>query len=54
MTKQEQSERFSIKFEDSVVLSREEYKRLLDNTIRVDMEYLDHELAKTRKVEVEE
>lgn len=35
--------------EDSVVLSREEYKRLLDNAIRVDMEYLDHELAKTRK-----
>lgn len=35
--------------EDSVVLSREEYKRLLDNAIRVDIEYLDHELAKTRK-----
>lgn len=35
--------------EDSVVLSREEYKRLLDNAIRVDMEYLDHELAKERK-----
>lgn len=35
--------------EDSIVLSREEYKRLLDNAIRVDMEYLDHELAKERK-----
>ena len=35
--------------EDSVVLSMKEYKRLLDNAIRVDMEYLVHELAKTRK-----
>lgn len=34
---------------NSVVLSRGEYKRLLDNAIRVDMEYLDHERAKERK-----
>lgn len=37
------------KITDSVVLSREEYKRLLDNAIRVDMEYLDHERLKARK-----
>jgi hypothetical protein len=35
--------------EDSVVLSMEEYKRLLDNAIRADMEYLDNELAKASK-----
>ena len=38
-----------LKDKDSVVLLRGEYKRLLDNAIRVDMEYLDHELAKERK-----
>jgi phage pi2 protein 07 len=35
--------------EDSVVLSREEYKQLLDNAIRVDVEYLYNELAKASK-----
>ena len=42
-------DRFTIVFEDSVVLSREEYKQLLDNAIRVDFEYLETELAKERK-----
>ena len=35
--------------EDSVVLSREEYKTLLDNNIRADLEYWEDMLAKERK-----
>ena len=34
---------------DSVVLSREEFKKLLDNNIRIDMEYFEQEKAKARK-----
>lgn len=48
------SNRFTVVFEDSVVLTREEYKQLLDNAIRVDMEYLDHERAKASKETAEE
>ena len=35
--------------EQYIMLSREEYKRLLDNAIRVDIEYLEQQLAKLRK-----
>ena len=37
------------KIDKEIVLSREEYKQLLDNAIRVNIEYLDHELAQARK-----
>ena len=35
--------------EDSVVLSREEFGQLLNNAIRVDLEFLEQEKEKTRK-----